>query len=97
MIVRRVAGDGSTVTLVGDVGGQGVYPIERPTRTLTSMLAAAGGVQVEDGGAKITVFRGRHQGSVWLEDLYANPANDIALRMAQAVTGKRSELRQKQA
>jgi polysaccharide biosynthesis/export protein len=80
VIVRRVAGDGSTVTLVGDVGGQGVYPIERPTRTLTSMLAAAGGVQVEEGGAKITVFRGRHQGSVWLEDLYSNPANDIALR-----------------
>ena len=80
VIVRRVAGDGSTVTIVGDVGGQGVYPIERPTRTLTSMIAAAGGVVVEDGGAKITVFRGRHQGSVWLEDLYSDPRNDIALR-----------------
>ena len=36
--VRRVAGDGSTVTLAGAVGGQGVYPIERPTRTLSAML-----------------------------------------------------------
>ena len=28
--VRRLAGDGATVSLVGAVGGQGVYPIERP-------------------------------------------------------------------
>ncbi len=32
--VRRLAGDGATVSLVGAIGGQGVYPIERPTRTL---------------------------------------------------------------
>lgn len=32
--VRRVAGDGATVTVVGAVGAQGVYAIERPTRTL---------------------------------------------------------------
>ncbi|MEC8581354.1 MAG: polysaccharide biosynthesis/export family protein, partial [Pseudomonadota bacterium] len=37
--VRRVAGDGSTVTLSGSVGSQGVYAIERPTRTLSAMLA----------------------------------------------------------
>ncbi|MEL7389733.1 MAG: polysaccharide biosynthesis/export family protein, partial [Pseudomonadota bacterium] len=42
--VVRVAGDGATVSLVGAVGAQGVYPIERPTRTLSSMLARAGGV-----------------------------------------------------
>jgi polysaccharide biosynthesis/export protein len=41
--VRRLAGDGSTVTLLGKVGAQGVYPIERPTRKLTAMLASAGG------------------------------------------------------
>ena len=31
--VRRVAGDGSTVSLTGSIGAQGVYAIERPTRT----------------------------------------------------------------
>ena len=37
--VRRAAGDGSTVSLSAAVGAQGVYPIERPTRTLSAMLA----------------------------------------------------------
>ena len=41
--VTRVAGDGATVSVMGKVGGQGVFPIERPTRTLSAMLAKAGG------------------------------------------------------
>ncbi|WP_224825904.1 polysaccharide biosynthesis/export family protein [Cognatishimia sp. MH4019] len=78
--VRRLAGDGSTVSLAGAVGGQGVYPIERPTRTLSAMLAAAGGVAVEPSIAQVTVIRGAHRGKVWFEDLYEFPELDIALR-----------------
>lgn len=78
--VRRLAGDGSTVTLLGAVGGQGVYAIERPTRTLASMLARAGGVAVAPEIAQVTVTRGTHQGKIWFQDLYTNPALDIALR-----------------
>jgi polysaccharide export outer membrane protein len=36
--VRRLASDGATVAIVGAVGAQGVYPIERPTRTLQACL-----------------------------------------------------------
>lgn len=78
--VRRLAGDGSTVTLLGAVGGQGVYAIERPTRTLASMLARAGGVAIAPEIAQVTVTRGTHQGKIWFEDLYTNPELDIALR-----------------
>jgi len=78
--VRRLAGDGSTVTLLGAVGGQGVYPIERPTRTLAAMLARAGGVAVSPEIAQVSVIRGNHTGTIWFEDLYDNPALDIALR-----------------
>lgn len=78
--VRRLAGDGSTVTLLGAVGGQGVYPIERPTRTLAAMLARAGGVVIEPEIAQVTVTRGNHQGTIWFEDLYDDPRLDIALR-----------------
>lgn len=78
--VRRLAGDGSTVTLLGAVGGQGVYPIERPTRTLAAMLARAGGVVVAPEIAQVTVTRGAHQGKIWFQDLYDNPQLDIALR-----------------
>ncbi len=78
--VRRAAGDGSTVSLIGSIGAQGVYAIERPTRTLGSMLAQAGGVTIEPEIAQITVIRGTHRGKIWLEDLYDHPELDIALR-----------------
>ena len=78
--VRRVAGDGSTVSLVGAIGGQGVYPIERPTRTLSTMLAHAGGVTIPPEIAQVTVIRGNQQGKVWFQDLYDYPQLDIALR-----------------
>ena len=78
--VRREAGDGSTVSLVGSVGAQGVYPIERPTRTLSTMLARAGGITIEPEIAQVTVLRGGTQGRIWFNDLYANPKADIALR-----------------
>lgn len=78
--VRRVAGDGSTVSLVGAVGGQGVYAIERPTRTLSAMLARAGGISIDPEIAQITVLRGDHKGKIWFQDLYENPRFDIALR-----------------
>ncbi|MGR3571165.1 polysaccharide biosynthesis/export family protein [Brevirhabdus sp.] len=80
VVVRRLAGDGATVAIVGGVNGQGVYPIERPTRTLLSMLARAGGITGEPETTQITVVRGGQTGRVWLSDLYANPRLDIALR-----------------
>jgi polysaccharide biosynthesis/export protein len=78
--VQRAAGDGSTVSVSGAVTGQGIYPIERPTRMLSAMLAAAGGVAIEPETALVRVTRGGHTGQVWLQDLYENPALDIALR-----------------
>ncbi|MEH6739432.1 MAG: polysaccharide biosynthesis/export family protein [Sulfitobacter sp.] len=78
--VRRAAGDGSTVSLVGAIGGQGVYPIERPTRSLATMLARSGGITIEPEVAQITVIRGSERGKIWFEDLYKHPELDIALR-----------------
>ena len=78
--VRRIAGDGSTVSLVGAIGSQGVFAIERPTRTLATMLARAGGVTIEPEIAQITVLRGNLRGKIWLQDLYEHPELDIALR-----------------
>ncbi|MDF1873570.1 polysaccharide biosynthesis/export family protein [Vannielia sp.] len=80
VIVRRLAGDGATVSLVGGVGAQGVYPIERPTRTLSAMIARAGGIAIEQDVAQITVIRGKERRTVWWEDVFKNPKFDIALR-----------------
>ena len=78
--VRRMAGDGSTVSITGAVGGQGVYAIERPTRTLNAMLARAGGVSIEPEIARVKIIRGNHTGEIWFEDLFEHPEFDIALR-----------------
>ncbi len=78
--VRRLAGDGSTVSLLGAVSAQGVYPIERPTRTLSAMLSRAGGVAIRPEVAQVTVIRGEQRSQVWFQDIFRNPEFDIALR-----------------
>ncbi|AUC52381.1 MAG: polysaccharide biosynthesis/export family protein [Sagittula sp.] len=78
--VRRLAGDGSTVSLLGSISGQGVYAIERPTRTLSSMIARAGGVTIKPEIAQIKIIRGNRTETIWFQDLYKNPDFDIALR-----------------
>lgn len=80
VLVRRLAGDGATVALVGGVSAQGVYPIERPTRTLTAMLASAGGITIVPEIAQVNVSRGERTETIWLQDLYRHPDLDIALR-----------------
>lgn len=78
--VRRTAGDGATVSILGSAGAQGVFPITRPTSTLGSMVASAGGVGESTEIAQITLTRGDHSETIWLEDLYDHPELDIALR-----------------
>ena len=78
--VRRLAGDGASVSLIGSIGAQGVYPIERPTRTLSTMLASAGGVTIQPEIAQVTVIRGEMRSKVWFQDLFNHASFDIALR-----------------
>ncbi len=85
VLVNRVAGDGATVSLVGNVAGQGIYPIERPTRTLTAMLAQAGGVTLAPEITQVTLIRGRENGTVWLSDLYRDPSLDVSLRAGDRI------------
>lgn len=80
VMVTRVAGDGATVSITGAVNGQGVYAIERPTRTLGAMLARAGGVSVNPEIAVVKIIRGTQTGKVWYQDLFEDPRLDIALR-----------------
>lgn len=83
--VRRIAGEGATVSVIGSVSGQGVYTIERSTRTLSSMLARAGGVATEPEIALVTVIRGTQRGKIWFEDLFKYPKLDIALRSGDRI------------
>ena len=83
--VRRSSGDGATVSVIGAVVKQGIYPIERPTRTLGAMLARAGGVTIEPEVAQITILRGSLLEKVWFQDLYNHPNTDIPLRAGDRV------------
>ncbi len=78
--VRRQAGDGATVSVLGRVGLQGVFPIAASTRRLTAMLATAGGVSIPVEAAQVVVQRGSETGVIWLQDLYDHPSRDIRLR-----------------
>lgn len=78
--VSRIAGGGSTVSISGQAGANGVYPIESSTRTLATMLAKSGGVTVDPAVAIVRLTRGGHTGKIWLKDLYETPSLDIALR-----------------
>lgn len=80
VIIAREAGNGTTVVVSGAVAGQGIYPIERPTRTLSGMLAAAGGTSVNAEIARVTLVRGGQTGTVWYQDIFRDPTIDIALR-----------------
>ena len=79
VLVSRTAGDRSTVSINGS-GGQGIFPIEASTLTLSGMIAVAGGVTTDPESTRVTVTRGAHKGTVWLESLYNDARQDIALR-----------------
>ncbi len=83
--VHRSSGDGATVSVIGAVVKQGIYPIERPTRTLGAMLTRAGGVTIEPEVAQITILRGSLLEKVWFQDLYNHPNTDIPLRAGDSV------------
>lgn len=87
VIVRRLPGDGSTISIVGSAA-QGVYPIEASTSTLSSMIAKAGGVTTAPQSTRVTVIRGTQKGTVWLEDLYDSNRQDIALRPGDRILMK---------
>ncbi len=78
--VSRQAGEGSTVSISGQAGANGVYPIDASTRTLSAMLAKSGGVTVDPALAIVRVTRAGRTSKIWLNDLYENPSLDIALR-----------------
>ncbi|MEO0998997.1 MAG: polysaccharide biosynthesis/export family protein [Pseudomonadota bacterium] len=75
----------ATVSILGSAGVQGVFPIESTTRTLSGMLATAGGFTSEPEIAQIVVRRGDRSGRIWLRDLLDDPANDIALRPGDTI------------
>ena len=89
--VRRAAGDGSTVSLTGTVAAPGVYPIERPTRSLLGMLSQAGGVSVASDIALVTLIRGRPKGHRLVRRLVPEPQTGRRLAWRRQHSGRRRQ------
>lgn len=67
------------ITVQGAVSRPGPYSIERATARITPMLALAGGATLPPEQTEVILRRDGASGSVMLQDLYADPALDIAL------------------
>ena len=83
--VRRVAGDGATVSVMGGVNNPGVYPDRGADPAALGDAGRAGGVALVPDVAQIKVERGGQTGRIWLQDLYDNPRYDIALRAGDRI------------
>lgn len=73
------------LTVQGAVARPGPYSIERASTRLTPMLALAGGAVLPPEQAEVVVRRGIATGSVMLEDLYTDPALNIAVAPSDIV------------
>ncbi len=68
------------VTIQGAVAKPGLYPIERATSRVSSMLAVAGGATDIPERVEIRLTRDGRSGAQVLADVLEDPALDIALR-----------------
>lgn len=84
--LERVPGSGASVTVLGAITAQGVYPIEVNTLRLTAMLARAGGTTVPLEEIVVRVERGKQSGEARLSLIAENPRQDIALRSGDRIT-----------
>ncbi|QBQ99418.1 hypothetical protein E1956_19735 [Paraburkholderia pallida] len=83
--VRRTERRGQTVTIEGDLGKPGVYPIAPGARRLSGLLSQAAPNPTNPEQLAITVRRHGESASVRLSDVYRNSAEDIALHAGDSV------------
>ncbi|MHA1527620.1 MAG: polysaccharide biosynthesis/export family protein [Alphaproteobacteria bacterium] len=87
--VFPVDGQGRVVSVQGRVRAPGLYPIEHPTERLLAMLARAGGVAEDPEVIRLKLRRGGVTGEIWVQDLYDDPANNVALRAGDDLIAER--------
>lgn len=80
---------GRVVSVQGQVRAPGLYAIEPPTRRLLPMLARAGGVAEDPEVVRLRLRRSGTSADIWVQDLYDDPRNDVALRAGDALIAER--------
>jgi polysaccharide export outer membrane protein len=87
--VFPVDGRGRVISIQGRVRKPGLYPIEPPTERLLAMLARAGGISEDPEVIRLKLRRDGTTGEIWVQDLYDDPSNDVALRSGDALIAER--------
>ncbi len=78
--VRVAERRGRSVTVSGIAAKNGVFPLERQNGRLLSTISLAGGVGEDPLNVRVKLRRGDLEGAAWLQDIYNDPALDVALR-----------------
>lgn len=87
--VQPVSSNSRRVSVQGVVNAPGLYPIERSTSRLLPMIARAGGIREDPEVILLRLRRNGQEGEIWVQDLYDNPALDVALRPGDSVVAER--------
>ena len=83
--VRVAERRSALVTVQGDAGKTGSYPLERGRTRLGSLLAEVAPTQKNPEMLSVAVRRNGTVGQVRLSDIYKNPALDIALQPGDSI------------
>ncbi|MFP4362064.1 MAG: polysaccharide biosynthesis/export family protein [Alphaproteobacteria bacterium] len=83
--LRLQRGVSRTVTIQGAVAQPGPYEIDRTSTRLLEMLAHAGGVTMEPERLEVAIRRAGATAAEMLEDIYAEPRLNVALRPGDLV------------
>jgi polysaccharide export outer membrane protein len=83
--LRLQAGVSRVVTIQGAVARPGPYEIDRTSTRLLQMLAHAGGVTMEPERLEVAIRRDGLTAAEMLEDIYADPGLNVALRPGDLV------------
>lgn len=79
VLVAMDGSEGRAVTIQGDIKNSGRFQLTKGVTRLLPLLAIAGGPTGQPEVMEVTVRRGDAVGQIWLDEIYTDPKNDIAL------------------
>lgn len=79
-LAGQLTAKGHRVTRIGLNAADRIFWPWRFTRTVSAMIARAGGVTVRPEVAQISLLRGNTTSQAWYLDLFNNPGMDIPVR-----------------
>jgi polysaccharide export outer membrane protein len=83
------SGSSRTIKVIGRVGNGGVHEIRRETAQLLGMLSTVIGPVEDPEVVQVAIRRGARTGRAWLQDVYDDPAMDVAVRAGDTVIVER--------